>query len=93
MVVYLTNGNMMKSKTIRSSFAEAAAPLLSDSRFICPHKSFALNMMWVEELNNSEFIMKHNIKVPIPRYRYAEAKASYFTWLSERSIRRVGGQQ
>jgi DNA-binding LytR/AlgR family response regulator len=93
MFVYLTDGNVMKSKTIRSTFAEAAAPLLADPRFICPHKSFALNMMWVEELNNSEFIMKHGLKVPIPRYRYAEAKTAYFAWLSERGIRKMGGGQ
>jgi DNA-binding LytR/AlgR family response regulator len=84
--IYQTNGNILESKTIRTSFDKATAPLLSDSRFLRPHKSFIINMAWVEEVTANSFIVKHGYEIPIPRYKYTEAKNKYFKWLNNQGI-------
>lgn len=90
--IYQDNGNTLLSKTIRSRFEAIVSPLLEDSRFLCPHKSFVINMAWIDELTGTSFVMNNDVHVPIPRYKYAEVKARYFAWLSERGIGIIGGK-
>lgn len=90
--VYHEDGSILLSKSIRSPFEASVSALLADGRFLCPHKSFLINMEHVDELNGCSFVMKHGLEVPIPRYRYAEVKTKYFDWLSERGVGRMGGK-
>lgn len=90
--INLENGNTLYSRTIRMSFSEAVAPLLKDSRFLHPHKSYILNMALVEELTGDAFIMKNNLRVPVPRYRHAEAKSKYLAYLSGHGVGILGGK-
>jgi DNA-binding LytR/AlgR family response regulator len=80
--IYLENGNILNSKYIRKPFAETVAPLLQDHRFVCPHKSFVLNIEKAEELKKDSFVMKNGISVPISRFKYAETKEIYMTYIA-----------
>jgi len=81
--VCLDNGSILYSKYLRTIFAEAVAPLLQDKRFLCPHKSFVLNVEKVEGLDKDAFIMKNDIQVPVSRFRYNEAKEAYFSYIAD----------
>ena len=92
LMIYLEDGSVLQSKTIRTPFLTAVSPLLEDGQFLCAHKSFVLNMAHVERLTKNSYVMKNGAKLPIPRYKYADAKASYFAWLSKQGIGLLGGQ-
>lgn len=79
----LDNGSSLAGKFIRKPFASVIAPLLEDSRFLYAHKSFVLNMARVKELTDHAFIMENGITAPVPRYKYAEAKAKFHAYFSE----------
>lgn len=79
--VILENGDTLYSKTIRMPFTEAVASLIEDTHFLSPHKSYILNMALVEKLTNDAFVMRNDIRVPVPRYRYAEVKSKYLSYL------------
>lgn len=81
--IYLDNGDVLLSSTLRKSFTNEISPLLEDDRFFCEHKSFAINMKHVEQIKNSSFILKGGLSVPIPKYNLARAKAKYLAWLKE----------
>lgn len=87
--ISLENGGSLCSKTIREPFLSAVAPLLEDSRFLCAHKSYVLNMDMVETLTGRSFLMKGGEEIPIPRYKYAAAKTEYLEHLSKRNAERL----
>jgi len=78
--VYLNNGSVKVSKCLRTSFSNAIAPLLQDGRFFHVHQSFIVNIDHVLELKSNSFIAVNDIEVPIPRNKYATAKAKYFSF-------------
>lgn len=85
--VYLDNGSSLSSKFIRKPFNSVISPLLQDSRFLYSHKSFVLNMSHVKELTANAFLMANGVKAPVPRYKYADAKAKFHAYVSERESR------
>ncbi len=91
LLFYLADGEMLTSKTIRVPIHEAVAPLLEDARFLHVHKSYILNMAHVQELTSSSFVMANGSELPIPRYKYADAKARYLAYLSACDIGLLGG--
>jgi len=80
---YLTSGDKLESKMIRTPFIEAVSPLLSDSRFLNVHQSFVINMDHVQKLDTMAFIMKNNIIIPIPKPKYTDIKNKYFIYLAQ----------
>jgi len=75
--IYLENGKILLSKYIRTTFTDTAAPLLQDNRFICPHKSYVINIDQTIELTKNEFLMKNDITVPVSRLNHADMKNAY----------------
>lgn len=90
LVFHLAGGQKLASKTIRVPIEIAVAPLLEDSRFLHAHKSYIINMAFVEELTPTSFLMKNGLEVPVPRYKYAEAKNHYLSYLSESGVVLLG---
>ncbi|WP_343209279.1 LytTR family DNA-binding domain-containing protein [Anaerolentibacter hominis] len=82
-VLYFTlqDRRLVTSTHIRTTFEEAAAPLLGDSRFIHPHKSYIVNMAFVHKLTLKEFMMSDNTAIPISRKNYSEVKSRYLKFL------------
>jgi DNA-binding LytR/AlgR family response regulator len=80
----LTDGETLESRAVRVSFASAVSPLLDDPRFLHAHKSYVLNMEQVYELRSGSFVMTGGAEIPIPRYKYTEAKNCYLNYLSTR---------
>jgi len=79
--LYLENGKALFSKYIRTTFSDTVAPLLTDERFIRPHKSFIVNIEKTVELTKSEFVMKNDIIAPVSRLNYSDMKNAYLSYI------------
>jgi len=80
-VVYtLAGGERAETLSLRESFAEHAAPLLRDRRFIQPHASFAVNMSFAERLDKAGFTMRGGAFVPVSGKLYAAVRDAYMSY-------------
>ena len=78
---HLASGEDVPSLSLRVPFAEVAAPLLADSRFVQPHRSYVVNLAAAAQLTAGEFRMRSGARVPIPRGREAAVRAQFKAWL------------
>lgn len=81
---HLSTGEIVESKTIRTSFAVAVSELLKDNRFLCVHQSFVINMDFVRELRRRSFLMRNGMDISIPRLKYSDVKKAYVNYLEEK---------
>ena len=80
-VVYtMSDGGLIETLSLRESFAEHAAPLLRDRRFIQPHASFAVNMSFAERLDKAGFTMRGGAFVPVSGKLYAAVRDAYMSY-------------
>ena len=80
---YMDNGSEYESVYIRKPFEEQLETLMTDGRFIQPHKSFIINMEQVERVMAHDFMMMDGTVVPISRNNLALAKKQYLDYLSK----------
>lgn len=73
----LANGETIETTTIKGSFSEYIAPILSDKRFIQPHSSFAVNMSRAERLSRDGFTMRGGEFVPVSGKLFSGVKNAY----------------
>ena len=78
----LEGGAVVESVYIRRPFEEQLKNLLQDRRFIQPHKSFIVNMAYVERMLPHDFIMTDGTVVPISRNNLTITKKRYLEYLS-----------
>lgn len=74
---HLRDGSLLRSTTLRVPLAQALAPLLADSRFYQPHRSYVVNLDAARSLLDGEFEMAGGARIPVPRGRAAEARAAW----------------
>lgn len=77
---HLSDGIALPGRTIRTSFEVAMAPLLAESNFIHPHKSFIINADYVDRLTSQVFVMAGGAEIPITKSRYSQARARYLEY-------------
>lgn len=81
---YYCTDNTVDSQTIRMSFREMAAPLLSDRRFSLCGASFVLNFQHVTGVNGQTALLDNGQAVTLPRTSAAEFKKAWGSyWLEE----------
>lgn len=81
---HMIDGEQHDSSHIRISFEEAAAPLLADPRFLHPHKSYVINMNYVQRISSLGLVMDGDAIIPIPRKNSSFVKKQYMQFLSEK---------
>lgn len=79
---YLADGRTLVSLTLRLPFDVAAAPLLSDGRFVKTASAYIINMDFVRAVTARGFVMANGQEVPVTR-RYAKARQVYLDYLLE----------
>ena len=84
---HLSTGEVIESRTIRTSFGVAVSELLEDSRFLSVHQSFVINLDHVRELRNRSFLMRNGMDISVPRLKYSAVKKAYLNYLEESSER------
>lgn len=80
---YMEDGTVYESVYIRKPFEQQLEKLLSDGRFIQPHKSFIVNMEQVEKVLPHDFEMSDGTIVPISRNNLPTAKKRYLEHVSK----------
>ena len=83
---HLSNNTMVDSLTVRTSFQEETAQLLSDARFFQSGASFAVNLYYVSAVERSSLRMDNGDRVPLARGRTALVKQRWSDyWLGGQS--------
>lgn len=75
---YLTDNDVKK---VSGSMAEYEALLLKRSGFIKVHRSYLVNLHWVQQLNQKELITLTGRIVPIARTVYTQIRTAYTQFL------------
>lgn len=80
--IHTKDGKIIKSSTIRTSFKSWMKPLLEFDHFISPHKSYLVNMDYVQKLmKNHTFIMNDEKIIPIASQTYTKIKNIYKNYI------------
>lgn len=77
LTIHLQSGQSFTSTTLRISFGDAAAPLLSDPRFVRTHASHLANIAHVVRFSSTALTMDTGTVVPISYAKKAEVKRKF----------------
>jgi len=75
---YLTDNDVKK---VSGSLADFELTLLKKPEFIKVHRSYLVNLHWVQQLNQKELITLTGRKVPIARTVYTQIRTAYTQFL------------
>lgn len=81
--VYIKEGRMEKSLFIRKSFDNEIEELIEKRNFIQIHKSFVVNIDFVEKMTNNSMIMNNGKIVPISKNRLTLVKRKYLEYIAD----------
>ena len=87
MIYHLANDEKLMAVRRNGSFENAAAPVSSNIDFCQPHKSYFVNMGYIQTINANQILMDNNCMIPITRQRLNEVKKQYLKYIS-----RYGGE-
>lgn len=80
--IHTKNGSIIKSTTIRTSFKKWMEPLLKYDSFVSPHKSYLINMDYVQKImNDHTFVMQKQEIIPISNQSFKQVKAKYLNYI------------
>lgn len=83
--IYTLNNNKQIINVRRTGyFEQALGPLLEIPYFIQTHKSFFINLKYVNSLHSNIVIMDDNKKIPISRKHLSSVRTSYLDFISKR---------
>lgn len=82
--ICLANGESIKSIFIRKSFDEEIKEIAQDKRFIQVHKSFLINMNYVNKLTQSSILLESGKSIPVSKKRAADVRKKYLLYVNER---------
>ncbi|MGN1050970.1 MAG: LytR/AlgR family response regulator transcription factor, partial [Acutalibacteraceae bacterium] len=78
--IYKFDGNKIVSNIMRKSFEEEMAPLLNDKCFVQIHKSYIVNMDYIDTLGKSELTLFTGTKLPISRNHQSGTKKKFMEY-------------
>ena len=81
--IFLTDGECVKSIFIRKSFDEEIREIAQDKRFMQVHKSFLINMNYVNKLTQNTILMESGKSIPISKKRAVNVRKEYLLFVSE----------
>lgn len=81
--IHLTNGEQLKSIFIRKSFEEELGALIHHQDFIQVHKSFFVNLNYINKLEGNNAVMDSGTSIPISKKNFANVKRKYLLFVSE----------
>lgn len=83
MRIHMEGGGVIESVYIRQPFEKELKELLQMKGFLQPHKSFVINLEYVEKMLLHDFVMRDGTVVPISRNNLAATKKRYLEYLSK----------
>lgn len=82
--IHLTDQSSIQSIFLRKSFDEEIRPLAEDHRFLHVHKSFLVNMDYIDQLTQKNVIMESGKDIPVSKAKAADVKKEYLMFVSEK---------
>ncbi len=76
-IYHIIDGSVVEAA---GSMVELNDALLNHSNFIKPHRSYIINMDFIDTLSNREIIMKSRSTVPMARANYQAVKSAYISY-------------
>ena len=77
---HLLDGEDVASLSLRVPFSQLTRPLLTDGRFLQPHRSYVVSLAAVQLLRTGELQMRSGARVPIPHGREAAVREALRAW-------------
>lgn len=74
---HLSSGRIIKSSELFSTVCEN---LLQHSNFIKPHRSYIVNMMYIDNITLKDIILNNGVQIPIARGNSRDVKLEYWTY-------------
>ncbi len=81
-ILHLTNGEECECNLRMNELEEK---LKNFGMFLKPHRSFLINMDYVQTLTTHSIIMECGVKIPVPREKYAQIKQAYMEYVFQAS--------
>lgn len=81
--ICLTDQKTVQSIFIRKSFDEEIQQIVENGGFVQVHKSFLVNLRYVERLASGNVLMKSGANIPVSKTRAADVKKEYLKFVSE----------
>ncbi len=81
--LYQTDSSVITSIFIRKSFEDEVKELSDNSYFIKVHKSFIINMNYIQKLEGNSIIMRSGAIVPISKKNITFVKRQYLLFVSK----------
>ena len=77
-IVYLANGTELKIKEL---FSDCANVFTIEKGFFKCHRSYIVNMKYIEQFTKTQLTTKSGIKIPVSRNNYPAFKETYFSYM------------
>lgn len=74
-LVYLADSRTIE---IRENFSKCKEVFSTDNGFFCCHRSYIINLNYVEQFTKSTVVTNSRVSIPISRNRYGKFKEAYF---------------
>ena len=81
--IFQTDGESFKRIFIRKSFDEEIREIAQDKRFMQVHKSFLINMNYVNKLTQNTILMESGKSIPISKKRVVNVRKEYLLFVSD----------
>lgn len=82
--IHLSGGKLLKTLYIRTSFEEEVQALIEHGEFLQIHKSFLVNLDYVQQLTADSIIMSSGKQLPVSRAKAPKVKRDYLLFISEK---------
>lgn len=84
--ICLTDGTNIQSIFIRKSFNEEIGQIMENNNFLQVHKSFLVNLCYVDKFTSGNIIMESGAGIPVSKARAADVKKEYLKFVSEQCL-------
>lgn len=81
--LHLTNGEEYECNLKMNELEEK---LKEYGMFLKPHRSFLVNMDYIQTLTAQSIVLEGGIKIPVPREKYAQIKQTYMEYIFQSSL-------
>lgn len=82
----LRDGGVIDGQTNRGTFEEGIAPISRDDAFMHPHKSYFVNMRYVQSFGSEGIVLDDGTKIPVSRRNAQESKKRYLRYMSTEGV-------
>ena len=81
LLFYMENGSVLERV---GSMDEIWGQLMQYENFLRPHRSYFVNMEYIQTISTKTIRMKNGAEIPIPHGRYTELKTKYLDYAFSR---------